>query len=55
MFAGLFIVVAGLDKIMAGQASAVIGTLHLVQIPVLSAIAAVLSNIVSNVPAVALL
>jgi Na+/H+ antiporter NhaD/arsenite permease-like protein len=55
MFAGLFIVVAGLDKIIAGQAGAVIGTLHLAQIPVLSAIAAVLSNIVSNVPAVLVL
>ncbi|HYK25243.1 MAG TPA: SLC13 family permease, partial [Steroidobacteraceae bacterium] len=55
MFAGLFIVVAGVDKIIAGQASAVIGTLHLAQIPVLSGIAAVLSNIVSNVPAVLVL
>ena len=55
MFAGLFIVVAGLDKIIAGQASAVIGALRLEQIPVLTAIAAVLSNIVSNVPAVLVL
>jgi Na+/H+ antiporter NhaD/arsenite permease-like protein len=55
MFAGLFIVVAGLDKTIAGRVGAVIGTLHLAQIPVLSAIAAVLSNIVSNVPAVLVL
>jgi len=55
MFAGLFIVVAGLDKIIAGQARAVIGALHLGEIPVLTAIAAVLSNIVSNVPAVLVL
>ena len=55
MFAGLFIVVAGLDKIIAGQARAVIGALHLQGIPVLAAIAAVLSNIVSNVPAVLVL
>ncbi|MGH8217095.1 MAG: anion transporter [Steroidobacteraceae bacterium] len=55
MFAGLFIVVAGLDKIIAGHARDVIGALHLAQIPVLSAIAAVLSNIVSNVPAVLVL
>ena len=55
MFAGLFIVVAGVDKIIAGQAGAVIGTLHLDRIPVLAAIAAVLSNVVSNVPAVLVL
>lgn len=55
MFAGLFIVVAGIDKIVSGEAAAVIGTLHLEKIAVLSAIAAVLSNVVSNVPAVLVL
>ncbi len=55
MFAGLFIVVAGLDKIVAGHAGSVIGALRLEQIPVLCAIAAALSNIVSNVPAVLVL
>jgi Na+/H+ antiporter NhaD/arsenite permease-like protein len=55
MFAGLFIVVAGVDRIVSGHAGAVIGALHLEQIPVLSAIAAALSNVVSNVPAVLVL
>jgi Na+/H+ antiporter NhaD/arsenite permease-like protein len=56
MFTGLFIVVAGVEKwIVSGQAGAVIGTLHLGSIPVLSAIAAALSNVVSNVPAVLVL
>lgn len=55
MFAGLFIVVAGLNDIIAGQARAVIGALHLGEITVLTAIAAALSNIVSNVPAVLVL
>jgi Na+/H+ antiporter NhaD/arsenite permease-like protein len=55
MFAGLFIVVAGLDRSIAGQARELIGALHLGQIPVLTAIAALLSNIVSNVPAVLVL
>lgn len=55
MFAGLFIVVAALDRVISGQAGTVIGALHLGEIPVLSGIAAVLSNIVSNVPAVLVL
>ncbi len=55
MFAGLFIVVAGIDKIISGQAAGIIGALHLDRIPVLSAVSAVLSNIVSNVPAVLVL
>ncbi|MGH8258420.1 MAG: anion transporter [Steroidobacteraceae bacterium] len=56
MFAGLFIVVAGVQKwVISGQMSAIIGALHLGRITVLSTIAAVLSNIVSNVPAVLVL
>ena len=53
MFAGLFIIVAGTERVLLTPASiAAIGRLHLDQIPVLSAVTAVLSNLVSNVPAV---
>ncbi|MGH8326019.1 MAG: SLC13 family permease, partial [Steroidobacteraceae bacterium] len=56
MFAGLFIVVAGLQKwVIAGQAQSIIGALRLERVPVLAAITAVLSNLVSNVPAVLVL
>ncbi|MGH6875771.1 MAG: anion transporter [Rhizomicrobium sp.] len=56
MFAGLFIVVAGSEKaLLSSTAIADVGRLHLEQIPVLSAVTAVLSNIVSNVPAVLVL
>jgi Na+/H+ antiporter NhaD/arsenite permease-like protein len=56
MFAGLFIVVAGLEhSVLSPEAIRGIGQLHLEQVPVLSAIAAILSNIVSNVPAVLVL
>ena len=52
MFAGLFIIVAGAEReLPSPQAVAA----HLGSIPVLSAITAILSNLVSNVPAVLLL
>jgi Na+/H+ antiporter NhaD/arsenite permease-like protein len=56
MFAGLFIVIAGLKKSMLspGVVTAV-ERLRLEDIPVLSGITALLSNIVSNVPAVLVL
>jgi Na+/H+ antiporter NhaD/arsenite permease-like protein len=56
MFAGLFIVIAGLEKSMLspGVVTAV-ERLRLEDIPVLSGITALLSNIVSNVPAVLVL
>jgi Na+/H+ antiporter NhaD/arsenite permease-like protein len=56
MFAGLFIVVAGFEKaLLSPSAIAAVGRLHLEQVPVLSGVTAVLSNIVSNVPAVLVL
>jgi Na+/H+ antiporter NhaD/arsenite permease-like protein len=56
MFAGLFIVVAGLERsVLSPEVIRRIGHLHLEQVPVLSAITAILSNIVSNVPAVLVL
>jgi Na+/H+ antiporter NhaD/arsenite permease-like protein len=56
MFAGLFIVVAGLERrVLSPEVIRGIGHLHLEQVPVLSAITAILSNIVSNVPAVLVL
>jgi Na+/H+ antiporter NhaD/arsenite permease-like protein len=56
MFAGLFIVVAGMEKwLFSAGAQAVIGALHLERISVLSALTALLSNVVSNVPAVLVL
>ncbi|HTW38138.1 MAG TPA: anion transporter [Steroidobacteraceae bacterium] len=56
MFAGLFIVVAGIEKwLFSAGAHAVIGALGLERIPVLSTLTAVLSNVVSNVPAVLVL
>jgi Na+/H+ antiporter NhaD/arsenite permease-like protein len=52
MFAGLFIIVAGAEReLPSPQAVAA----HLGSIPVLSAVTAILSNLVSNVPAVLLL
>ncbi|HKD75050.1 MAG TPA: anion transporter, partial [Ktedonobacterales bacterium] len=53
MFAGLFIIVAGGQRALLspGVIAAVAGW-HLDQVPVLSAVTAVLSNLVSNVPAV---
>ncbi|WP_347986443.1 anion transporter [Methylomonas sp. AM2-LC] len=53
MFAGLFIIVAGAQKsLLTANIMAAVGHLHLDQVPVLSAVTAVLSNLVSNVPAV---
>ncbi len=56
MFAGLFIVVAGMQKwVLSERVDAVIGTMRLESVPVLSAITGALSNLVSNVPAVLVL
>jgi len=56
MFAGLFVVVAGLEKaVLSPELIAAVGRIHLDSLPVLSGITAVLSNIVSNVPAVLVL
>jgi Na+/H+ antiporter NhaD/arsenite permease-like protein len=56
LFAGLFIVVAGMEKtVMTPQVLAEAGWLRLDHVPVLSAVAFVLSNLVSNVPAVLVL
>jgi Na+/H+ antiporter NhaD/arsenite permease-like protein len=56
LFAGLFIVVAGLEKaVLTPETLAAVGSVHLDRVPMLSLVAAVLSNLVSNVPAVLLL
>jgi len=56
MFAGLFIIVAGAEReLLRPQTVAAVGRLHLDAVPVLGVVAAVLSNVVSNVPAVLLL
>jgi Na+/H+ antiporter NhaD/arsenite permease-like protein len=56
MFTGLFIIVAGAEReLLTPALVADIGRLHLADIPVLSIVTAVLSNVVSNVPAVLLL
>jgi Na+/H+ antiporter NhaD/arsenite permease-like protein len=53
MFAGLFIIVAGAQRaLLTPELVARVSYLHLDQTPILSAITAVLSNLVSNVPAV---
>jgi Na+/H+ antiporter NhaD/arsenite permease-like protein len=53
MFAGLFIIAAGAERtLLTPDAVATIGRLHLEQVPILTAVTAVLSNLVSNVPAV---
>ena len=53
MFAGLFIVIAGIEKTpLAQDLQTLAGRLHLGNAFVLSGFAAVLSNVVSNVPAV---
>jgi Na+/H+ antiporter NhaD/arsenite permease-like protein len=53
MFAGLFIIVAGAEhNLLSGEVVAAAGRLHLDRLPVLSALTAILSNLVSNVPAV---
>jgi Na+/H+ antiporter NhaD/arsenite permease-like protein len=56
MFAGLFIIVAGAQHaLLSPDIIAAVGRLHLDQVPVLSTVTAVLSNLVSNVPAVLML
>ena len=56
MFAGLFIIVAGAQHaLLSPDMIAAVGRLHLDQVPVLSTVTAVLSNLVSNVPAVLML
>jgi Na+/H+ antiporter NhaD/arsenite permease-like protein len=56
MFAGLFIIVAGAQHaLLSPEIIAGVGRLHLDQVPVLSGVTAVLSNLVSNVPAVMML
>ncbi len=53
MFAGLFIIVAGAQRmLLTPDLVAAVSHLHLNQVPILSAVTAVLSNLVSNVPAV---
>src|SRR3954470_12664978 len=56
MFAGLFIIVAGAEHaLLSDGAITAVARLHLDRVPVLSAVTAVLSNLVSNVPAVLVL
>jgi len=56
MFAGLFVVVAGIERTpWLSDLVAIAQRMQLERIPVLSAFTAVLSNIVSNVPAVLML
>lgn len=56
MFAGLFIIVAGAQRVLlTPELIADVGRLHLQNVPMLTAVTAVLSNIVSNVPAVLVL
>jgi Na+/H+ antiporter NhaD/arsenite permease-like protein len=53
MFAGPFIIVAGTERaLLSPDVTAYVGRLKLHEIPVLSAATAILSNLVSNVPAV---
>ena len=53
MFAGLFIVIAGIEKTsLENDLAALAGQLHLDNVFLLSGFSAVLSNLVSNVPAV---
>jgi len=53
LFAGLFVVIAGIEKRLVGQDLALIASqFRLDRVAVLSMLSAVLSNIVSNVPAV---
>ncbi|MCC6861359.1 MAG: anion transporter [Bryobacterales bacterium] len=55
MFVGLFIVIAGVEKaVLTGDVAATVEKLRLDRIGVLAAAAAILSNLVSNVPAVLL-
>ena len=53
MFSGLFIIVAGAQRaLLTPDVVTAVGRLHLDQVPILSAVTAALSNLVSNVPAV---
>ena len=53
LFVGLFIVLAGAEKaLLTPELRAAVAAVGLARVPVLTAIAAVLSNLVSNVPAV---
>jgi Na+/H+ antiporter NhaD/arsenite permease-like protein len=53
MFVGLFIIVAGAERtLLTPDRIAALGDLHLDRVPVLAGVTAVLSNLVSNVPAV---
>jgi Na+/H+ antiporter NhaD/arsenite permease-like protein len=54
MFAGLFIIVAGLEKVWQEQLFAVAAGFRLAHVGVLTAVSAAISNLVSNVPAVLL-
>ncbi len=56
MFAGLFVVVAGAERqLLSPAVLAAVARLHLGHVPVLAALTVVLSNLVSNVPAVLVL
>jgi Na+/H+ antiporter NhaD/arsenite permease-like protein len=56
MFIGLFVVVAGIEKaVLTPEVISNVGQLDLASVPVLTAVTAVLSNLVSNVPAVLVL
>jgi Na+/H+ antiporter NhaD/arsenite permease-like protein len=56
MFAGLFVVVAGFEKaLLTPELVGAIGGIGLDRAPVLAGVTAVLSNLVSNVPAVLVL
>lgn len=56
MFGGLFVVVAGFDKAVIGpQAATIVGNVNLGDTALLSAVTAILGNLVSNVPAVLVL
>ncbi len=53
MFGGLFVVVAGLERsVLPPEAIAAAARLHLERLPLLSTLTALLSNLLSNVPAV---
>lgn len=56
MFAGLFIIVAGAEHtLLSDETITAVARIHLDRVPVLSAVTAILSNLVSNVPAVLML
>src|SRR5256885_15095978 len=56
MFAGLFIIVAGAEHtLLSDESITAVARLHLDRVQVLSAVTAILSNLISNVPAVLML